>query len=508
MERKACKILGAMMMAMLFLCGCADDTTLRPEPYKPPMGREETLLGKLEEALGAIPQREPGRDLKGALVACGNGQSAMEDWGLAMGRLQNNVHVVYVVWADDSVANGHVMLPNGEVWECPVGTIQFHKTGIDKLLQNGSLFVRGELNDRQREQLTLMASLLMVRYGDVAIVPLFTALNVDGQNLASCLARLLAEPATTLVGVLPYNYAETHADWREKVHARRGGEKQAADFPNVCEMMSLVADGYALNIFDLQYVPRPSPRRPAKSAPPPERRRIESLAFLETVDSAAIMELTRQSEWNDSVILKELSAHRNQVSGSYLGSFLNREEELVLLDFVRKVMLCRLAKTDPPEMPQYSRTLLGNYGCSIALHRDGKTLGMVSQMAGNQALPVVLVVNATKLTADEKHPITVEDVQKGRLEIGVITPSQKLSYQSLPELYSQLKPGIHGVILRAGGKSAGFVPVVWKNVQTPQAFMAALCKRCGQTEAALTAEGTEVSVFEVHTFMDDERQNP
>ena len=28
------------------------------------------------------------------------------------------------------------------------------------------------------------------------------------------------------------------------------------------------------------------------------------------------------------------------------------------------------------------------------------------------------------------------------------------------------------------------------------------------TEAALTAEGTEVSVFEVHTFMDDERQNP
>ena len=66
-----------------------------------------------------------------------------------------------------------------------------------------------------------------------------------------------------------------------------------------------------------------------------------------------------------------------------------------------------------------------------------------------------------------------------------------------------MKPGVHGVILRAGGKSAGFVPIVWKTVKTPQAFMAALCKRCGQTEAALTAEGTEVSVFEVHMFMDD-----
>ena len=480
MDKKACKILCAMMMAVLFLLGCAEDASYRPEPYKPSMGREETLLGKLEEALGAIPQREPGRDLKGALVACGDGQGAMEDWGLAVGRLQNNVHAVYVVWADDAVPNGRVVLPQGDAWECAVGTMKFHEAGIDKLLQNGAMFAHGELNERQREQLTLMTALLTVRFGEVEIVPLFAALNVDGQILASRLTRLLAEPATALVGVLPHGFAETHPDWREQVHARRDGGKPSATMPNVCEMMCLMSDAYALNVFDLQYYPR-----------------------LETVDSGALMELARQSAWGDADILKELSAHRNQVAGSYLGSFLNREEELVLLDFVRKVMLCRLAKTDPPEMPQYSRTLLGNYGCSIALHRDGKVLGMVSQMAGNQALPVVLVVNATKLTADEKHPITVEDVQKGRLEIGVITPATKLSYQSLPELYSQLKPGVHGVILRAGGKSAGFVPIVWKTVKTPQAFMAALCKRCGQTEAALTAEGTEVSVFEVHMFMDD-----
>ncbi len=503
MNKKAWKISVVVMMAMMFLLGCADDVSHRPEPYKPPMGREETLLGKLEECLGAVAQREPGRELKGALVACGDGQGAIEDWGLSIGRLQNNVRAVYVVWADDAVPKGRVVLPQGDTWECPVGTMKFHKPGIDKLLQGGGLFVHGELNGRQREQLTLMAALLAVRFGEVEIVPLFAALDVDGQILASRLARLLAEPATALVGVLPHGFAESHSDWRQQVHARRDGGISSTALPNVCDMMCFMAGGYALNVFDLQYYPRPAPRRPAKSAPPPERRRIECLAFLETVDSSALMELARQSDWSDAVILKELSARRKQVAGSYLGAFLNRQEELVLLDFVRKVMLCRLAKTDPPEMPQYSRKLLGNYGCSIALHRGGKTLGMVSQMAGNQALPVVLTVNATKLTADEKHPITVEDVLKGRLEIGVITPATKLSYQSLPELYGQLKPGVHGVILRAGGKSAGFVPIVWKTMHTPQAFMAALCKRCGQTEAALMAEGTEVSVFEVHTFMDD-----
>ena len=497
-----------LMLPLLLLVGCATDAPRRTQSYKPSMSREETLLGKLEESLGAIPQREPGRELKGALVACGDGQGAMEDWGLAVGRLQNNVQVVYVVWADGNVANGHVMLPPGDAWESTVGTVQFHKAGIDRLLQSDLRCLRGELNERQRGQLTLMASLLSVRYGDVRIVPLFAALDVDGRILASRLTRLLAEPATALVGVLPHGYAETHTDWREKVHARRDGEKQAAGFPNVCDMMCCVSEVYALNVFNLQYYPRPAPRRPANSAPPPERRRIESLAFLETVDSGPLMEMARQSNWSDADILKELSVRRKQVAGSYLGSFMNREEELVLLDFVRKVMLCRLAKTNPPEMPQYSRTLLGNYGCSIALHRDGKTLGMVSQMAGNQALPVVLVVNATKLTADEKHPVTVDDVLNGRLEIGVITPAKKLSYESPQALYEQLKPEVHGVILRAGGKSAGFVPVVWKSVKTPQAFMAALCKRCGQTEAALMAEGTEVSVFEVHTFMDDERKKP
>ena len=494
------------VVAILLLAGCAFDGVRRPEPYKEPAAKEDTLIGKLEESLGAIPQHEPGRELKGALVACGDGPGAADDWGLSVGRLQNNVHVVYVVWADGDVPRGRVLLPKEDAWDCPIGAIKLHGASVKKLAEGSSTWRRGDLNERQRGQLTLMSSLLMVRYGDIEIVPLFTAMDVDGEILASRLTRLLAEPATTLVGILPKGYAETNANWRELVHARRDGGKAPADFPNVCEMMCRVTECYALNIFDLHYYPRPAPRRPAKSVPPPARRRIESLAFLETVDSSELMELARQSEWSEKDILKELAVHRKQVEGNYLGAFMNREEELVLLDFVRKVMLCRLAKTEPPEMPQYSRTLLGNYGCSIALHRDGKTLGMISQMAGNQALPVVLVVNATKLTADEKHPITIEDVQKGRLEIGVITPAKKVAFKSLDELYGQLKPGVHGVILRAGGKSAGFVPVVWKTMKTPQAFMAALCKRCGQTAEVLTEEGTEISTFEVHTFMDDERE--
>ena len=39
MDKKACKILCTMMMAVLFLLGCAEDASYRPEPYKPPMNR-------------------------------------------------------------------------------------------------------------------------------------------------------------------------------------------------------------------------------------------------------------------------------------------------------------------------------------------------------------------------------------------------------------------------------------------------------------------------------------
>ena len=492
-----------MMAVAAVLTGCGGGTA-EPKIARPMPEPEKTFLGRIEESLGAIAQREPGRNLKGALVTCGEGQEAIEDWGLAVGRLPNNLRIAYIVWADKGMESGRVLMPSEDEWECSMGKVRLHGQSIQKLLQGNDVFHRGNLNGRQREQLMLMASMMLVKYREIEIVPMFSAMDVSGKALCSSLLRMLAEPATALVCVLPGGYAEEHADWRERVRALHGAGSPDA-LPNVCAMMDLMGKGYALNLFDLQYHPRPSPRRPAKSAPAPEHRRIESLAFLETVDSESLMEMIRQSVWNESNILSELAEHRRQVSGKYTGELLNYEEELVLLDFVRKVMLCRLAKTEPPDMPQYSKTLLGNYGCSITLRRDGRTLGTVSQMADGKPLPVLLVVNATKLTADEKKPVTVEDVQKGQLEIGVITQATRLSYKSVEDLYSQLRPGIHGVILKAGGKSAGFVPIVWKSTPEPQAFMAALCRRCGQTEAVLTADGTEVSVFEVHSFKEDEK---
>lgn len=495
-------VLFMLAVVMTLSSGCGGGTVptnlANPKPL-----RERTLFERIEDSFAVIAQREPGRDLKGAVVACDDAKEVIEDWGLAVGRLPNNLRVVYLVWADKDMESGRVKIPSEDEWECPMGKVKLNGQIIQKLLQTNNFYCRGNLNERQHEQLSIMASMLMVKYRKIEIVPLFAAVDVNGKSLCTSMMRMLAEPATAIVCVLPAGYAEEHADWRERFRELHGGSS-LDELPNVCAMMSLMAGGYALNLFDLQYHPKPAPHRPAKSVPAPERKRVDSLALLETVDSRELMSMARQSGWNEINILKELAAHRKDISGKKTIKMLNHEEELVLLDFVRKVMVCRLANTEAPEMPQYSKTLLGNYGCSITLRRDGKVLGTVSQMATNKPLPVLLVVNATKLTADEKHPVTLEDVQRGKLEIGVITPARRLSYKSVEDLYSQLKPGQHGVVLRAGGKSAGFVPVVWKSTPDPRAFMVALCRRCGQTETVLTAEGTEVSVFEVHTFKENE----
>ncbi|HPY90601.1 MAG TPA: AmmeMemoRadiSam system protein A, partial [Lentisphaeria bacterium] len=59
------------------------------------------------------------------------------------------------------------------------------------------------------------------------------------------------------------------------------------------------------------------------------------------------------------------------------------------------------------------------------------------------------------------------------------------------------------VLLAAGGRQAGFLPVVWKQVPEPAKFMEALCRRIGQTPEALTKPDTKVELFEVFTFSEE-----
>lgn len=71
--------------------------------------------------------------------------------------------------------------------------------------------------------------------------------------------------------------------------------------------------------------------------------------------------------------------------------------------------------------------------------------------------------------------------QWGRLhaEISLLGEPRELEVTGLPAIALALRPGKDGVILRRGDQSAFFLPVVWKTLPDPAAFLVALCRKAG-----------------------------
>ena len=126
-------------------------------------------------------------------------------------------------------------------------------------------------------------------------------------------------------------------------------------------------------------------------------------------------------------------------------------------------------------------------------------------MPVGEPLAKAVVMNvANFLRADgERPPITMDDLTDAKFVISVMSEPVAVVFETPEELYSRLRPGRHGVLLAADGRQAGFLPVVWKQVPEPAQFMAALCRRIGQTAEALTKPDTKVEVFEVFTFAEE-----
>jgi AMMECR1 domain-containing protein len=500
-----------LLLCAVFLSGCASGGGGSASSSTPASGEDVaagggvSYLGRLEESLGALPQSVPGRAVKGILVGQGDMETNLEDWGLAIGHLPNDCRIAYVIITSSEVSGDRILVGSGSDYSCPLGRVKVHDRSRKQILSECELCYSGNLSAAQLSRLELVLSLLLVKLGEVQVVPMFVGEGNAGDgklnDFFGSLALCMSEPGTVMIGVMPEGHCSLGGTWRDDVRKVVGGSDGWGGLPKVAGALCAQAIGYKLSVFDLQRYPRPAPPRPAKSRPAPVRGRLESLLFLETVGTRELMGVVRESRPGFRDVLTFLRSRQGQVSGSYEGALLNREEELILLDLVRRVMSCSIAKTKAPDLPQYSRTLLEPYGCTITLVKDGKALGTLAQQPGKHPLSVLLVVTATKLCTNESRPITQDELRDSTIVIGVITPSRRLNYKTREELYSKLRPGRDGVVLRASGKKpVGFIPRVWKEIKEPRAFMLALCQRCGIGEEVLSEGTTEVSVFEVHEF--------
>jgi AmmeMemoRadiSam system protein A len=91
------------------------------------------------------------------------------------------------------------------------------------------------------------------------------------------------------------------------------------------------------------------------------------------------------------------------------------------------------------------------------------------------------------------------------IEISILTVPERLEFSDSEDLKHKLVPGKHGVIIHRDGRSAVFLPQVWKQLPDTEKFLNNLCLKAGLSQNSWEAPGMDVNIFEVDHFSETGR---
>lgn len=149
---------------------------------------------------------------------------------------------------------------------------------------------------------------------------------------------------------------------------------------------------------------------------------------------------------------------------------------------------------------QYSTELQKIKACFVTLEKHNQLRGCIGTLTARSPLVQEVVDSAyaaafldhrfTKVTLPEAHDLIVH--------ISILTNPEPMHFTSEEDLLSQIKPNIDGLILKVGNLTGTFLPSVWEQISTPQAFLQHLKNKAG---LAANYWSDKVEVFRYYTEM-------
>lgn len=145
-------------------------------------------------------------------------------------------------------------------------------------------------------------------------------------------------------------------------------------------------------------------------------------------------------------------------------------------------------------------------GCFVTLTIRGRLRGCIGTIEPIMPLIDAVSQNARNAAFNDPRfaPLTEDEFNKIEIEISVLTPPRRLDFADAEELKQKLAPGKHGVIIHREGRSAVFLPQVWKQLPGTEQFLENLCLKCGLPASTWKEPGTEVRVYEAEYFSEAE----
>ena len=119
--------------------------------------------------------------------------------------------------------------------------------------------------------------------------------------------------------------------------------------------------------------------------------------------------------------------------------------------------------------------------CFITLRMGEVLRGCIGTLRAHR--PLVEDVKANALGAAFRDPrfapLALDELDRTRLEISLLSPLEPLAFTSESDALSQLRPGIHGVVFEYGYHRSTFLPQVWEELTDAAEFLAHLKHKAG-----------------------------
>jgi AmmeMemoRadiSam system protein A len=183
---------------------------------------------------------------------------------------------------------------------------------------------------------------------------------------------------------------------------------------------------------------------------------------------------------------------------------LNPAEREFLLHLARRSIVEFAASGRTPELDasQIPPAVRSPRGCFVTLTTRGELRGCIGNILPREPLYRAVMNNACGAAFRDTRfePVSPAEIPGLEIEISVLTEPQPVEAASPEELLRTLRPGVDGVVLRTGGRTATFLPQVWEKIPGAENFMDALAGKAMLPASAWREPGAVILVYQVEAF--------
>jgi AmmeMemoRadiSam system protein B/AmmeMemoRadiSam system protein A len=403
------------------------------------------------------------------------------------------VERVVLVGPSHLAAHAGLALPDVEFFMTPLGAVKVDESAAALAAALPQVTVSGAAHQREHA-LEVQLPFLQVVLGEFSLVPL-TVGHASPEDVAEVLHALWGGPETLVIcstdlsHYLPYGEAcaldrrtaaqvkalDAHAIRREQAcgstplagllleAARRGLTPSLLDLRNSGDTTSDQERVVGYGAFALHEPPRPraavrGPGEPA-AAPGPQGVRGPQGAH----------------------------QHRAEVATG-----------------LARAAVANLFGGPPPLAPAGEPWLEERRACFVSLYQGGDLRGCIGALEPRGPLFQELVSCArAAATRDPRfESVRPEELPALTFEVSVLSPVEPLPARDEAEALARLRPGLDGLVLQAGGRTATFIPAVWEQLPDPRDFLSHLRRKAGLPD--LWQPGTRLSRFTANLYREPE----